>query len=475
MAKTIYKNYLKKAFGEKVSNVSRVIETTFITEVQNKEIEANIFSNKKQYIAEIYKGNKTYKGTFDIQSQKFSFSENLPSAEDCKYAYIAYYIIILEHKQQFLPLDLSILEDNSKTEAWARYSEPQNVSDFVLVRSYGSHKPELKINSTEDFTKLDPEEFKIRSTDSYDEVETERMEQNTLVEGFVPVKEDVMHLKRLVASIKQKGEAPSFFYYGPAGTGKSETGKYFSMMTGIPYTFVTCSAMTNEGDLRGKPSKLSQNGSMVKLVKRVLKNFYNRDIKTDDIDSDEIEYNQTELVLACQKGWIIEVQEAAHIIDAGTLGFLNCTLDSNRVLTLPNGKQIKIHPNTTFIFTTNVSYEGCNPFNLSLLSRMTYTRRFDKIPQSEQIKRVQSVTGCDDIMAVTKVVQAVEEVSNLIVDNDISQGICDLRSAIDCINDYMLMGCSLRESAKQTIEDKACIEPGYEEAISLKLDSILCF
>ena len=474
MARTIYKNYLIKAFGKDVTNVSKVIESTFITEVQNKKLEANIFSNKSQFLIEVYKGNKTYKALYNPEKRAFAFSEALPSAEDCKYAFIAYYAMVLEEKGQFLPIHLSSLEDVSKTEAWHRYAEPKEIEKFTLVRSYGSHKPELNIQ-VKDFSNLNPDDFKIRSADSYDETETERMEQNRLVPGFVPVKEDIMHLQRLVASIKKRGFAPSFFYYGPAGTGKSETGKYFSSMTGIPYTFVTCSAMTNEGDLRGKPSKLSQNGSMVKLIKRVLKNFYNRDIKTDDIDSDEIEYNLTELVLACQKGWIIEVQEAAHIIDAGTLGFLNCTLDNNRVLTLPNGKQIKIHPNTTFIFTTNVSYEGCNPFNLSLLSRMTYTRRFDKISQAEQIKRVQSVTGCNDLMAITKVIQAVEEISNLIADNDISQGICDLRSAIDCINDYMLMDCSLRESAKQTIEDKASIEPGFEEAIALKLDSILCF
>lgn len=225
--------------------------------------------------------------------------------------------------------------------------------------------------------------------------------------------------------------------------------------------------------MRGKPNKLSQNGAIIKFCNRLVKNFWNRTIETSDIDSDEIQYSNTELVLACKYGWIIEIQEAAHIIDAGTLGFLNCTLDTNRVLTLPNGEQIKLHPNTTFIFTSNVEYEGCNPFNLSLLSRMCYTRRFDAMSINDQIDRVMSVTNYKNRDDVRRVIQAIRELNNIIADNDITQGICDMRSAINCITDYQLCGGSLRDSARLTIEDKVSLESGYEEEIRLKLDSIL--
>lgn len=380
---------------------------------------------------------------------------------------------------------LSLNDCNDKIVPWIPFNKElvnSLVGDLQFYRSYSKKISKNIIGQIQGFScdgqqgycvDDDVENFVIRTEDSYNDLEVDRIKNNALVDGFLPMPEDNACIKRIYNWVNKKGYAPSFFFYGPAGTGKSEVGKYFSKITGIPYTFVTCSAMTNEADLRGKPNKLSQNGAIIKFANRLIDNFWKRKIETSDIDSDEISYSDTELVLACKYGWIIEVQEAAHIIDAGTLGFLNCTLDTNRVLTLPNGTQMKIHPNTTFIFTSNVEYEGCNPFNLSLLSRMCYTRRFDKMPFNAQVERVMSVTNYNVREDVVKVVRAVNELNNIIVDNDITQGICDLRSAINCITDYQMCGDSLRQSAKLTIEDKVSLESGYEEEIRLKLDSIL--
>ena len=83
-----------------------------------------------------------------------------------------------------------------------------------------------------------------------------------------------------------------------------------------------------------------------------------------------------------------------------------------------------------------------------------------------------SVTGYENREDVKKVIKAINELNNIIIDNDITQGICDLRSAINCITDYELCGGSLRQSAKLTIEDKVSLESGYEDEIRLKLDSI---
>lgn len=332
-----------------------------------------------------------------------------------------------------------------------------------------------KVASTSNFVPaFDTTDWTIRTAESYNDFEKERVVNNSLVEGYVPTGMDKLFVQRVKNSIDNKGIAPSFFLYGPAGTGKSEKGKYISKMTGLPYTFICCSAMTNESDLRGKPNKLSTTGAIVKFCKRLVKNFWNRDIDTSGIDDDTIQYSLTELVLACKYGWIIEIQEPSLIINAGTLGFLNCVLDTNRTLILPNGQQIPLHPNTTFIFTTNVDYEGCNPFNLALLSRIGYVKKIDAPSEREQVDRVISVTGYKGPREdVEKIVQCVFELQNIIADNDITQGICDIRGAIECINDYQYNGGSLRQSASLTLEDKASLEPGYEEDIKLKLDSIL--
>ena len=327
------------------------------------------------------------------------------------------------------------------------------------------------VNSVPTF---DEQDWTIRQENSYNKFEKERIASNQLVEGYVPTNNDKLIVSRLYNGIKKMGKAPAFFFYGPAGTGKSEMGKYFSKMTGIPYTFICCSAMTNESDLRGKPNKIASNGALVKFFQRAVKSLWKRDVDVTGIDNDEIQYSLTELVLACRYGWIIEIQEPSLIINAGTLGFLNCVLDSNRTLILPNGAQVPIHPNTTFIFTTNVDYEGCNPFNLSLLSRVAYVKKIDAPTVSEQIDRVMSVTGYQgDREDVAKVIHAIGELQEIIRDQSITQGIADIRGAIDCINDYQFNGGSLRQSAALTIENKTSLEEGYGEIISDKLDSIL--
>lgn len=327
------------------------------------------------------------------------------------------------------------------------------------------------VNSVPTFNERD---WTIRQENSYNKFEKERIASNQLVEGYVPTNNDKLFVSRLYNGIQKMGKAPAFFFYGPAGTGKSEMGKYFSKMTGIPYTFICCSAMTNESDLRGKPNKIASNGALVKFFQRAIKSLWKKDVDVTGIDNDEIQYSLTELVLACRYGWIIEIQEPSLIINAGTLGFLNCVLDSNRTLILPNGAQVPIHPNTTFIFTTNVDYEGCNPFNLSLLSRVAYVKKIDAPTVAEQIDRVMSVTGYQgDREDVAKVIHAIGELQEIIRDQSITQGIADIRGAIDCINDYQFNGGTLRQSAALTIENKTSLEDGYAEIISDKLDSIL--
>lgn len=494
MSKKLWQKALVSAFPL-INNLEVQILDQLREELSDKKFVANVLSDEDgKIIVQIQKitDNTIYSLIYNPQkSKEIYFSRKTLLPENAKYCFFALALAAswLEKENFAFPLryftDLQDCDD--KNVPWTPFLEKDYMyitkGELTFERGYSDEIKNVPVGKIVDFkfdlaassvrdTQIIEDEYRIRKN-NYNSIEQERIDNNTLVNGFLPTVEDNACVKRIYNWIIKKGYAPSFFFYGPAGTGKSEVGKYFSKITGIPYTFVTCSAMTNEADLRGKPNKLSQNGAIIKFCNRLVKNFWNRTIETSDIDSDEIQYSNTELVLACKYGWIIEIQEAAHIIDAGTLGFLNCTLDTNRVLTLPNGEQIKLHPNTTFIFTSNVEYEGCNPFNLSLLSRMCYTRRFDAMSINDQIDRVMSVTNYKNRDDVRKVIQAIRELNNIIADNDITQGICDMRSAINCITDYQLCGGSLRDSARLTIEDKVSLESGYEEEIRLKLDSIL--
>lgn len=493
MSKKLWQKALISAFPL-INNLEVQILDQLREELSDKKFIANVLSDEDgKIIVQIQKitDNIIYSLIYNPQSKEIYFSRKTLLPENAKYCFFALALAAswLEKENFAFPLRYftDLQDGDDKNVPWIPFLEKDYMyitkGELTFERGYSDEIKNVPVGKIVDFksdltasfimdTQIIEDEYRIRK-DNYNSIEQERIDNNTLVDGFLPTVEDNACVKRIYNWITKKGYAPSFFFYGPAGTGKSEVGKYFSKITGIPYTFVTCSAMTNEADLRGKPNKLSQNGAIIKFCNRLVKNFWNRTIETSDIDSDEIQYSNTELVLACKYGWIIEIQEAAHIIDAGTLGFLNCTLDTNRVLTLPNGEQIKLHPNTTFIFTSNVEYEGCNPFNLSLLSRMCYTRRFDAMSINDQIDRVMSVTNYKNRDDVRKVIQAIRELNNIIADNDITQGICDMRSAINCITDYQLCGGSLRDSARLTIEDKVSLESGYEEEIRLKLDSIL--
>ena len=349
-------------------------------------------------------------------------------------------------------------------------------TDFNVTNSIFSHFIIGRCSNDANIKKYENKDFVIDPNHKYSKLEKERMENNKLVEGYVPTETDRELVKRIYHSIKNNGRGPSIFLYGESGTGKSEMGKYFSKKLGLPYTFFCCSATTNESDMRGKPQGLGTMGGLVKFLKDAVKSVWNKDIKTSKSqEADEISYTLTEIVLACKYGWIIEIQEPTLIVNAGTLGFLNCVLDDNRTLILPNGEQIPVHPNTVFIFTTNLLYEGCNLLNNSLLSRMDYVINVKTPSLEENVTRIISRTGYKgDREDIVLLMRAVNEIKNIIFNNEIIQGICDVRTAIACTQDYMNTDCeSWRKSARYTIEDKAVLEPGFAEQIKLKLDSIL--
>ena len=345
-----------------------------------------------------------------------------------------------------------------------------NVNSSIFEHFLVSRASNIVVNSS-----FNENDFIIDSERVYNDFEKERINNNKLIKGYVATENDKEILKRIFNSIKHENRGPAIFYYGESGAGKSEKGKYFAKKLGLPYTFICCSATTNESDLRGKPQSLGTNGGIISFLKKVIKNLWDRDIEiSKSQECDEITYSLTELVLACKYGWVIEIQEPTLIVNAGTLGFLNCVLDNNRTLILPNGEQVKVHPNTTFIFTTNLLYEGCNLLNNSLLSRMDYVVEVNRPTTEEQFARVKSVTGyTGNDSDIKKVIQAVNEINEIIKDNEITQGICDLRCAISCVIDYMNNGEeSWRQSARLTIEDKAILEPGFKETVHEKLNSI---
>lgn len=497
MAKQKWSQALKMALEEmtksKTSNVAQIIYNNIDREITQFEVIVMRDKTTNSRCVEIHTENNFFAAVYNPVKNKFYFTEQIVNKITAKYCFYSLAFCFMwdttnnvysVNKEKDLENILLNLKDETNLTPWENLNFTTEIpfakhltlmycikdgqiknDNIVKPHKFRYEESDIKQNAQND--------YRIRKG-NYNSFEKERMKNNSLTKGYIPTAEDELYVQRIYNSIKKEGYAPSFFFYGPAGTGKSEKGKYFAEKLGLPYSFVCCSAMTNESDLRGKPNKLSTTGPIIKFAKRLVDNFWGRKIDTSDIDGDEITYSLPELVLAAKYGWVLEIQEASLILNAGTLGFLNCVLDNNRVLTLPDGSQIKVHPNTVFIFTTNVDYEGCNPFNLALLSRIGYTKKIEAPSEREQVNRIISVTNYNGPREdVEKVVQCIIELQNIIADNDINQGICDIRSAIDCITDYKNNGGSLRQSAALTFEDKVSLEPGYSEEISLKIDSIL--
>ena len=176
-------------------------------------------------------------------------------------------------------------------------------------------------------------------------------------------------------------------------------------------------------------------------------------------------YVETDFIKALKNGYLLEIQEPTVIMQPGVLVGLNSLLEQGGSITLPTGEVIQRHPDTVIVVTTNVTYEGCRGLNQSVVDRMSLVEDIELPSPEVMVQRAMAVTGATDEYQVSQMVQVVNDMSDYMRKNNITDGSCGMRSLIDWITSAEITGDVYR-SAISTVISKA--SPDEEDREALK-------
>ena len=175
-------------------------------------------------------------------------------------------------------------------------------------------------------------------------------------------------------------------------------------------------------------------------------------------------YVETDFIKALKNGYLLEIQEPTVIMQPGVLVGLNSLLEQGGSITLPTGEVIQRHPDTVIIVTTNVTYEGCRSLNQSVVDRMSLVEDIELPSPEVMVQRAMAVTGATDEYQVSQMVQVVNDMSDYMRKNNITDGSCGMRSLIDWITSAEITGDVYR-SAISTVISKASPDEDDREAL----------
>ena len=318
----------------------------------------------------------------------------------------------------------------------------------------------------------------------------------------------------------------NFLLRGPAGTGKTEGARAIAAGLGLPYVKYTCSANTEVYDFIGQvfpDTEVASTGDAEldreREALKAMGGITYGNVKTlmglpdlDDMDydptgvfhalsgyekvdataqdcmsvvldkvTDKLQklcrvvpesanagqtytYVETDFIRALKYGYVCEIQEPTTIIQPGVLVGLNSLLEQNGTITLPTGEVIRRHPDAVVVVTTNISYEGCRGMNQSVLDRMNLAQDIELPDPEIMAQRAMSVTGCDDDVMVSRMVQVVNDMSDYCRKNGVTDGSCGMRSLIDWIMSAEITGDPYT-SAMVTIISKATADEEDRNAL----------
>ena len=356
----------------------------------------------------------------------------------------------------------------------------------------------------------------------------------TLASWYVLPEEVVSICAHAQKSTEKSLPMRNFLLRGPAGTGKTEGAKAIAAGLHLPYVKYTCSAntevydfigqvfpdtndpSTGDADLDRERQELKEMGGITyENVKKImgLPDLDDMDydpegtymlltghakagatsqdcmaevmdqvtaklqklctVKPETVNAGQTyTYTETDFIRALKYGYVCEIQEPTTIMQPGVLVGLNSLLEQNGTITLPTGEVIRRHPDAVVVVTTNVSYEGCRGMNQSVLDRMNLTQDIELPAPEIMAQRAMSVTGCEDDVLVSRMVQVVNDMADFCRKNGISDGSCGMRSLIDWIMSAEITGdpytsalCTIISKATADEEDRNAIITSVLEPI----------
>ena len=326
----------------------------------------------------------------------------------------------------------------------------------------------------------------------------------------------------------------NFLLRGPAGTGKTQGARAIAAGLHLPYMKYTCSASTEVFDFVGmvfpKTDDLSTGDAELDKQREMLQamggiNYANvakimnlpdlddmdydpagtffslTGVENDDATSRDCmavvmdmvtekikqltkpaekestsgqtyTYVETDFIKALKNGYVVEIQEPTVITQPGVLVGLNSLLEQTGSITLPTGEIIQRHPDTVVVVTTNITYEGCRGLNQSVVDRMSLVEDIELPAPEVMAQRAMAVTGATDEYQVTQMVQVVNDMSEYMRKNGITDGTCGMRSLIDWITSTEITGdpyrsalCTIISKATSDEEDRETLKTAILEPI----------
>ena len=299
----------------------------------------------------------------------------------------------------------------------------------------------------------------------------------------------------------------NFMMRGNSGTGKTIDVAILAKALGLPYYFLTCSEGTDEMDLvstmvpntshRAETEQVvlpdyeefmmdpatvlseytgdyEEDIDIKQAFERLMRKMYESGYESCK-DQKDFVMVESDLIKACRRPAVFELQEAAVIGKPGTLVKLNGLLDDCASITLANGETIRRNPDTVIILTTNTDYKGCREMNESILSRMCMVIDKEDLTAEQMKDRAMVKTGCKDEVMLLKMAKTVEKIREYCRKERIRGGVCGYREYESWVWSYMVSGDVLK-AARYTILSKAasdretrleiydtCIKVSYSE------------
>lgn len=183
-------------------------------------------------------------------------------------------------------------------------------------------------------------------------------------------------------------------------------------------------------------------------------------------------YVETDFIKALKHGYVVEIQEPTVITQPGVLVGLNSLLEQTGSITLPTGEIIQRHPDTVVVVTTNITYEGCRGLNQSVVDRMSLVEDIELPAPEVMVQRAMAVTGATDEYMVSQMVQVVNDMSEYMRKNGITDGTCGMRSLIDWVTSTEITGdpyrsalCTIISKATSDEEDRETLKAAILEPI----------